>query len=71
MEKFIEDYTNALGIPIKDALMQMMSQFGGIPMGRSAGPDEIASLVHFLVSPSAAYHTGTNYLIDGGSLPVV
>ncbi|PWK79136.1 hypothetical protein LX99_01592 [Mucilaginibacter oryzae] len=29
-----------------------------------------AHLVHFLVSPSAAYLTGSNYAIDGGSLPV-
>ncbi|WP_414617851.1 hypothetical protein [Dyadobacter sp. 32] len=30
-----------------------------------------AQLVRFLVSPSAAYLTGTIYAIDGGFLPVV
>ena len=42
MEKFIEDYTNAAEISVKDALTQMMSQFGVIHMGRLAEPDEIA-----------------------------
>ena len=71
MEKFIQDYATSTGIAVDDALQQLLSQTGGIPMGRMAEPEEVASLVHFLVSPNAAYLTGTNYAIDGGSLPVV
>ncbi|WP_316799083.1 SDR family oxidoreductase [Pedobacter frigidisoli] len=71
MEKFIQDYATASGIPVEDALVQLLAQTGGIPMGRMAEPEEVASLVHFLVSPSAAYLTGSIYAIDGGSLPVV
>ncbi|GAB3223657.1 SDR family oxidoreductase [Spirosoma arcticum] len=71
MEKFIQDYATSTGIAVEDALGQLLSQVGGIPMGRMAEPEEVASLVHFLVSPAAAYLTGTNYAIDGGSLPVV
>ncbi len=71
MEKFIQDYATSTGIAVDDALQQLLSQTGGIPMGRMAEPEEVASLVHFLVSPAAAYLTGTNYAIDGGSLPVV
>jgi NAD(P)-dependent dehydrogenase (short-subunit alcohol dehydrogenase family) len=71
MEKFIQDFATSSGITFDEAFQQMMSMFGGIPMGRMAEPAEIASLVHFLVSPAAAYLTGTNYSIDGGSLPVV
>jgi NAD(P)-dependent dehydrogenase (short-subunit alcohol dehydrogenase family) len=71
MEKFIADYAIATGITVDEAFQQLLSQTGGIPMGRMAEPDEVASLVHFLVSPAAAYLTGTNYAIDGGSLPVV
>ena len=71
MEKFIQDYATSTGIAVDDALGQLLSQTGGIPMGRMAEPEEVASLVHFLVSPAAAYLTGTNYAIDGGSLPVV
>lgn len=71
MEKFIQDYATSTGIAVEDALGELLSQVGGIPMGRMAEPEEVASLVHFLVSPKAAYLTGTNYAIDGGSLPVI
>ncbi|WP_158827711.1 SDR family oxidoreductase [Mucilaginibacter lacusdianchii] len=71
MEKFINDYAASAGITAEEGMKQLMVQTGGIPMGRMAEPEEVASLVHFLVSPSAAYLTGTIYAIDGGSLPVV
>ena len=71
MEKFITDYATSAGITVEEAFQQLLAQTGGIPMGRMAEPEEVASLVHFLVSPSAAYLTGTNYAIDGGSVPVV
>jgi NAD(P)-dependent dehydrogenase (short-subunit alcohol dehydrogenase family) len=71
MENFIKDYATSAGITVEEAFGQLLSQTGGIPMGRMAEPEEVASLVHFLVSPAAAYLTGTNYAIDGGSLPVV
>lgn len=71
MVKFLEDYAASAGITAEEDMRQLMAQTGGIPMGRMAEPEEVAQLVHFLVSPSAAYLTGTNYAIDGGSLPVV
>lgn len=70
MVKFIEDYAASAGIAVEDAFQQMLSQVGGIPMGRMAEPEEVAALVHFLVSPAANYLTGSIYAIDGGSLPV-
>jgi len=71
MEKFVEDFAASAGITVEQAFEQLLYQTGGIPMGRMAEPQEVASLVHFLVSPDSAYLTGTNYAIDGGSLPVV
>ena len=71
MEKFLNDYATSAGVTAEEGFKQLMAQTGGIPMGRMAEPEEVASLVHFLVSPSAAYLTGTIYAIDGGSLPVV
>jgi NAD(P)-dependent dehydrogenase (short-subunit alcohol dehydrogenase family) len=68
---FIESYATSVNISVDEAMKQLMTQTGGIPMGRMAEPEEVASLVHFLVSPSAAYLTGSIYAIDGGSLPVV
>jgi NAD(P)-dependent dehydrogenase (short-subunit alcohol dehydrogenase family) len=37
-----------------------------IPLGRHAGPDEIASLYAFLASDEGAYFTGAVLSIDGG-----
>ncbi len=71
MVKFLENYATSAGISPEEGMKQLMAQTGGIPMGRMAEPEEVAQLVHFLVSPSAAYLTGTIYAIDGGSLPVV
>lgn len=71
MVKFVEDYATSAGITFDEAYQQLLGQVGGIPMGRMAEPEEVADLVHFLVSPAASYLTGTIYAIDGGSLPVV
>ena len=37
-----------------------------IPLGRLGQPDEIAALIEFLLSPSAAYITGQTIHVDGG-----
>ena len=36
------------------------------PIGRMGRPEEIAALVHFLLSEEAAFITGVSYDIDGG-----
>jgi len=71
MQAFLGDFASALGKTIDEATQVMMDKIGGIPMGKIAEPEDIAELVGFLVSPAAAYITGVNYVVDGGTIPVV
>jgi NAD(P)-dependent dehydrogenase (short-subunit alcohol dehydrogenase family) len=48
----------------------IMKSLGGIPLGRPAKPKEVADLIAFLASPRAGAITGTEYVIDGGTVPV-
>ena len=47
----------------------VMDSLGGIPIGRPSKPKEVADLVAFLASPRAASITGTEYVIDRGTVP--
>jgi 2-keto-3-deoxy-L-fuconate dehydrogenase len=38
------------------------------PMGRLGQPDEIASLIIYLLSDAGAYATGQPFIVDGGTV---
>lgn len=47
----------------------VMKALGGIPLGRPSTPAEVANLIAFLASDRASSITGTEYVIDGGTIP--
>jgi len=70
-ERMVEREAKSAGVSIEESLRRLMDSLGGIPMGRPAEPEEVAELVAFLVSPRAAYLSGTEYVIDGGTIPTI
>ncbi|MDF2475212.1 MAG: family oxidoreductase [Sphingobacterium sp.] len=69
--RMIERISESSHISLEGARQSVMNALGGIPYGRPAQPQEIAELVGFLVSPRAGYLTGTEYIIDGGTIPTI
>jgi NAD(P)-dependent dehydrogenase (short-subunit alcohol dehydrogenase family) len=41
-----------------------------VPIGRVAGPDEIAKVVAFLASDDSSFVAGAEFFVDGGHAPV-
>lgn len=69
--RLITELAKNAGTDYEGARQDLMDSLGGIPIGRPAKPREVADLVAFLASPRAASITGTEYVIDGGTVPTV
>ncbi|ADE87286.1 SDR family oxidoreductase [Rhodobacter capsulatus] len=59
----------AAGTDLEGGKRMIMDSLGGIPLGRPSTPEEIASLIAFLASDRASSITGTEHVIDGGTVP--
>lgn len=57
------------GTDLEGGKRMIMDSLGGIPLGRPSTPEEIANLIAFLASDRAGSITGTEYVIDGGTVP--
>jgi len=63
LRSLIQSKARAAGISDDEIERQLKSE---IPMGRFAGPEEIAAAAGFLATPAAGYITGISLPVDGG-----
>lgn len=70
-ERLIQRMAENSGSDYNSARQQLMDALGGIPLGRTGKPEEIAELVAFLVSSRSSYITGCEYMIDGGTVRTI
>lgn len=68
---FAERMAAQAGTDYEGGKKMVMDWLGGIPVGRPAKPQEVADLITFLVSPRAASVSGSEHVIDGGTVPTV
>lgn len=66
---FAERLAEQQGVSVETSTKMIMDSLGGIPIGRPASTDEVASLIAFVASDRAGSITGTEYVIDGGTVP--
>jgi NAD(P)-dependent dehydrogenase (short-subunit alcohol dehydrogenase family) len=71
VQHFMDDMATATGGDRDGIRRQIMSSLGGIPLGRTGRPVDVAEVVVFLASDAASWVTGAEYTVDGGTLPTV
>lgn len=57
------------GVSVEEGKQMIMTSLGGMPVGRPSKPEEIASLIAFIASDRSGTITGSEHVIDGGTMP--
>jgi NAD(P)-dependent dehydrogenase (short-subunit alcohol dehydrogenase family) len=70
-QKQMAEIQRNTGVTAEEARQRIMDMIGGVPLGRTGRPEEVAELVAFLASDRGVFAIGVEYVLDGGTIPTV
>lgn len=68
---FADILSEQFGVDREEAVRKFATEIRRLPLGRMGKPEEVAALCVFLASDRAGFATGSDFAINGGSIPVV
>lgn len=70
-QRMISNLATDAGTDTDAARATLFAALGGVPIGRFAQPQEVADLITFVASARAGAIHGTEFVIDGGTIPTI